>query len=202
MPQTTQSNAYYSSISTTTQYIPMNWNNATTFSYQTNQSHYTPILTVSRSDQAWYQWVTMGTGTMTTSTSPNYVYREQTLRDIEATRERQEREAQERRIASVRARTLLEEFLSDEQKVELERQGRFHVTGSRGRRYCIRTSGQQGNVDLLKPDGQVQATLCAHPRGYLPDGDAWLAQMIELRHDEDHFLHTANVHRGSLPVAA
>ena len=97
-----------------------------------------------------------------------------------------------------RARILLAEFLSDEQKVELERHGRFHVTGSRGRRYCIRAHGQSGNVDLLKPDGSVQATLCAHPGAYVPDGDAWLMQMIELRHDEDHFLSTANVHRGSL----
>jgi len=25
-------------------------------------------------------------------------------------------------------------------------------------------------------------------------------QMIEIRHDEDHFLRTANVHRGALPA--
>ena len=59
-------------------------------------------------------------------------------------------------------------------------------------------AASQGNVDLLHPDGSVQASLCAHPRGYVPDGDAWLMQMIEIRHDEDHFLQTANVHRGSL----
>jgi hypothetical protein len=121
---------------------------------------------------------------------------ERAVRSREAERLRQQ---EERQAARTRARVLLDEFLSDEQKGELERHGRFHVTGSRGRRYCIRTSGQQGNVDLLSDRGDVQATLCAHPGGYLPDGDAWLMQMIEIRHDEDQFLRVANVHRGRLP---
>jgi hypothetical protein len=105
-----------------------------------------------------------------------------------------------RRAARTRARLLLGEFLDEEQKAELEVHGRFHVTGSKGRRYCIRAQGQAGNVDLLTANGEVQATLCAHPRDNLPEGDAWLMQMIELRHDEEHFLRTANVHRGRLPA--
>lgn len=105
---------------------------------------------------------------------------------------------QQRQAASVRARALLEDFLSAEQKAELE-QGYFHVVGSRGRRYRIRAQGQAGNVELLRPDGGLQARLCAHPRNHLPDADAWLVQMIELRHNEDNFLRTANVHAGHLP---
>ena len=54
-------------------------------------------------------------------------------------------------------------------------------------------------MDLLTDRGDVQASLCAHPGGYLPDGDAWLMQMIEIRHNEDRFLAVANVHRGVLP---
>lgn len=204
----------YCNSTATTQYVPMwgtywNTSNATTaYSqyYTVNQNRgYTPIVQVSGSDQAWYQWVTMGQGTMTTS-SVRSTFHQETAEQMEAHREERERAAQERVAARTRARILLDDFLDDEQKQELNYHGRFHVTGSRGRRYCIRASGQSGNVDLLKPDGGVQATLCAHPRSaggsYLPEGDAWLMQMIELRHDEDHFLRTANVHRGSLPIAA
>jgi hypothetical protein len=201
-----------SATTNSTQYVPMwtSWsNNATIIQYQQGvpiQSYqpsqiYTYQTANTYSDEVWNQWVIMGNGTMTTS--PQTTFHQETPEEIEARREEREREAQERAAARTRARVLLEDFLSDEQKVELERKGRFHVTGSKGRRYCIRTTGgQQGNVDLLKPDGSVQASLCCHPRGYLPDGDAWLMQMVELRHDEEHFLRTANVHRGSLPAAA
>jgi hypothetical protein len=208
MPQQFYYQQYCNTSATTnsTQYVPMwgSWqNNATiiqTNGWYQNQSAYTPIITSTGADQVWYTWVTMGNGTMTTS--PNYTYHQETPEEIEARREERAREAEERVAARTRARVLLEDFLDDEQKEELNYHSRFHVTGSKGRRYCIRTSGQQGNVDLLKPDGGVQATLCCHPRGYLPDGDAWLMQMVEIRHDEEHFLRTANVHRGSLPVAA
>lgn len=154
--------------------------------------------TANAQDQIWQTWVS----------SPNITWgldtqtRIETPEEMAARREEREREHRERVAARARARILLEEFLSDEQKAELEQHGRFRVTGSRGRRYCIRAEGQAGNVDLLKPDGGVQARLCCHPRQGLPDGDAWLMQMIEIRHDEDNFLRTANVHRGSLPVAA
>lgn len=169
---------------TTTEHRPQSYFRA--YPYQAPQQQ-------TYSDDAWYQWV---------QSSQTYGYPSQfhveTPEETEARRVERERERQDRHAARTRARVLLGEFLSDDQKGELERNGRFHVTGSKGRRYCIRTTGQAGNVDLLKPDGSVQATLCAHPGSYLPDGDAWLMQMIELRHDEDHFLSTANVHRGSL----
>lgn len=153
-------------------------------------------------NEVWRQWQT-----------PPYTYATSALHTPEAVREANERweaqrreEREKRQAARVRARLLLGEFLDDEQKAELEHHGRFFVTGSRGRRYCIRAEGQSGNVDLLKPDGSVQARLCCHPRwvpgenDMLPEGDAWLVQMIEIRHDEDHFLRTANVHRGVLPA--
>jgi hypothetical protein len=205
MPPQTYYQQYCNSGATTQYYVPT-WgawsNNATTITYQQGipTIPYQPIITSTGTDQVWIQWVIMGNGTMTSS--PNYVHRQETPEERARVLVEREREAQDRQAARTRARVLLEDFLSDEQKVELEGKGRFHVIGSKGRRYCIRTSGQQGNVDLLKPDGGVQATLCCHPRGHLPEGDAWLMQMIELRHDEDHFLATANVHRGSLPLAA
>jgi hypothetical protein len=204
MPQQLYYQQYCNTTATTNYYVPTWGSNNATITYQqgipTNQ-YYAPIITSTSTDQIWQQWVIMGNGTITTSGTPTTFWQE-TAEQMEAHREQREREREERVAARTRARVLLEDFLNDEQKVELERHSRFHVTGSRGRRYCIRTTGQAGNVDLLKDDGQVQAQLCCHPRGYLPDGDAWLMQMIELRHDEDHFLATANVHRGALPAAA
>jgi len=213
---------YYTTTATTTNYVTTNypwtqncsytttdlswsnWNTATTITTSANTTIYTPTY----SNEVWGQWIQMGQGTITT-----YGQTVQTPDELRAAREvyeRQNRERMERRSAArARARSLLGEFLDDEQKAELEHHGRFFVTGSRGRRYCIRAEGQSGNVDLLKPDGSLQARLCCHPRGapgrdgfyeMLPEGDAWLMQMIEIRHDEDHFLQTANVRRGSLPT--
>jgi hypothetical protein len=143
-------------------------------------------------DPIWQEWINTGTQFQ------SYPWQDRVVDRVQRHDERQS----ERQAARIRARTLLEDFLSDEQKADLGRHGHFTVIGSKGGRYRIRTRGQSGNVDLLAPNGEVQAILCAHPREYLPDGDAWLMQMIELRHDEDHFLATANVHRGELPRAA
>lgn len=216
MPAQFCQNAYYTTTTTSNVYVPQNWNTTSyTQSYTLTNSpqviwtnwNATVVPQYYSNDEIWGQWVVMGQQTMTYQTS--YQPRPMTPEEAADEQRRQEqrrlareRELEERQVACVRARTLLEGFLDDEQKVELERMGRFHITGSRGRRYCIRATGQSGNVDLLKDDGSLQAQLCAHPRGYLPDGDAWLMQMIEIRHDEDHFLRTANVHRGTLPVAA
>lgn len=175
---------YYTTASTQT--ISPNttwqiWNNSSTL-YRPTQTY---------ANEAWVQW---------TYQPSQFLPETQEQREH---REARSREITERRTAAkARARILLGEFLDEGQKVELERRGRFYVTGSKGRRYCIRANGQSGNVDLLKPDGSVQASLCCHPRSIdcelLPDADAWLMQMMEIRHDEENFLRTANVHRGSL----
>jgi hypothetical protein len=193
----------YCGINTsTTNYTPITWVSGTATSsnviypqnWQWQPSYSYTTTTYQTTGDIWQQWVNTTYGTASGLYRP-YV-------STAADREAQEKRDRERVAARARAQVLLGEFLSEDQKVELEHHGRFHVTGSRGRRYCIRASGQSGNVDLLKPDGSVQARLCCHPREYLPDGDAWLMQMIEIRHDEDHFLRTSNVHLGSLPVAA
>jgi hypothetical protein len=168
-------------------YQPQYPTSSTSWQVVTTQSYAQTYTTCAEtySNQIWNQW-------MLTCTPGNAIggyWNASHHRDHES-----------RRAAHARARLLLGEFLDEEQKAELEVHGRFHVTGSRGRRYCIRAQGQMGNVDLLASNGEVQATLCAHPRDNLPEGDAWLMQMIELRHDEEHFLRTANVHRGRLPA--
>jgi hypothetical protein len=208
MPQTYCPTWTSTTSATTTNYYVPTWTSQ--YTYNT----YSPTITVSNTgylnnttttnsyaDQIWQTWVYTPQNYTLNGYHPNLPEDEATRRArIEEQRRLGEERQRERRVACARARTLLDGFLSDEQKVELERKGRFFVTGSKGRRYCIRATGQSGNVDLLKPDGSLQAKLCAHPRGYLPDGDAWLAQMLEIRHDEDHFLRTANVHQGHLPA--
>lgn len=200
------SNQYYltttSSSTMTTQIWPLWVNQTGNSTIIAPQNGY--ITTAVSPNQIWTQWVNQ---TQAYTYSPQYTYTQvvETPEQIAERHQREDERRQRRVAARARARTLLGEFLNDEQKAELERHGRFHVVGSKGRRYCIRAEGQSGNVDLLKPDGSIQARLCCHPRtsdGYLPEEDAWLMQMIEIRHDEDHFLRTANVHRGSLPVAA
>jgi len=205
-----------STMTTQTLYYPQNWNTGTASTIYTTGSN--QIWTrwneqwvqtaITSTDMAWQRWINQSQ-VYTYQQTPTPLTPEQLQAQREAS-ERYEMQRQERRqrqtAARARARVLLGEFLTDEQKAELERQGQFHVTGSKGRRYCIRASGQSGNVDLLKADGSVQATLCAHPTivpgesELVPEADAWLMQMIEIRHDEDRFLRTANVHRGRLPV--
>ena len=107
---------------------------------------------------------------------------------------------EKRHVAMTRARSLLESVLSIEQREELKKHAHFHVCGSRGRRYRIKANGQSGNVELLDRNGRVQGRFCAHPAGYLPDADAWLAQMLALETDEDRFLRIANVHAGARPA--
>lgn len=193
---TNASTTYYTPTWTSNSSITptwINWNQ----NYTTTTQNYTLTYSNSFQDQVWHEWI------VNTGNPGPYRPRILTPEETAAHDRRLREEREHRQAACTRARVLLGEFLDDEQKAELERHGRFHVTGSKGRRYCIRTNGgQSGNVDLLDDKGGVQARLCAHPRNYLPDGDAWLMQMIEIRHDEDHFLRTANVHQGRLPVAA
>lgn len=222
MPATQYCNTYVTTNTTaSTQYATITWpqwsntgtsintnyvvSNAQVWTSWVNQATTITVPnTYGYNDQVWLQWQQNvyvpqnmpQNGYYTTLSPEDEAARRQR---IEAERQAQQHRFEERRIASVRARTLLESFLTDEQKTELERHGRFFVRGSRGRRYCIRANGQSGNVDLLAEDRSVVGRFCAHPRGYLPDPDAWLAQMLALQDDEDEFLRTANLHMGRRP---
>lgn len=103
------------------------------------------------------------------------------------------------RAAQTKALRLLEYLLTAEQHAELVAHKRIHVRGSRGRRYCIHANGQSGNVHYLNDKGEIVGRLCAHPGGYLPDADAWLAQLLALQDNEDAFCAIANVHWGRKP---
>jgi hypothetical protein len=91
----------------------------------------------------------------------------------------------------VRALTLLQEWLSPEQRACYERFRYFDVVGSdTGTRYRIH-HGTQTNIEELSQTGQRVCKWCFVPEGYLVAGDVMLAQKIALETNE----------RGALAVA-
>lgn len=119
-------------------------------------------------------------------------------------RERRDREWEEyqrdRREAYQRARTLLLEFLTDEQRRTYEQAEWFEVVGSAGNTYRIHP-GSVGNIHWRR-NGEMVGRLCAHPsldHEDLPDPDIALAQLLALKTDEPGFIRIANVHVGERP---
>lgn len=218
----------WANIYTTTQFTNWQatyTNRWDTTEYTTNL--YTGATNVTN-DQVWskwirprrrIQWYTPTTYTLTGNVEWHWMDEPtgivQQGRDLitpeEMERQRREREAFEeerrqraqvareaREAAQARAFTLLRHVLTEEQEKTLERHGWFMVRGSHGGVYRINARGQSGNVDLMNAEGRRQAALCAHTTG-VPDPDAWLAQMLEITHDEIGWLAVANIHAGSLP---
>ena len=98
----------------------------------------------------------------------------------------------EQDTARSRARQLLLDALTDEQRATFEKSGHLNVTVAGGKRtYRIRT-GKSMNVDLLDKAGHVKRTFCAYPTEGVPDFDAMLAQKLMLETDEGEFLSVAN----------
>lgn len=98
-------------------------------------------------------------------------------------------QAAERLEARRRARTLLLDGLSPEQRTEYEQFNAFTVRCG-PRTYRI-SQGKSHNVALVE-DGRVTRTFCAYPTENVPDEDAMLAQKIALETDEAGFLVVAN----------
>lgn len=102
----------------------------------------------------------------------------------------------ERAAARERAALLLNEALSEQQRLELADKGHFslRVIDSKTqeeRLYRIRR-GRSGNVDRVDASGRVLNKFCIHPIIACPDEDTMLAQKLMLEHDEETFLRTAN----------
>jgi hypothetical protein len=94
-------------------------------------------------------------------------------------------------LARARALTLLEEWLSPEQRACYERFRYFDVVGSdTGTHYRIHY-GTQTNIEELSHAGQRVCRWCFVPEGNLVAGDVMLAQKIALETNE----------RGALAVA-
>jgi choline dehydrogenase-like flavoprotein len=96
--------------------------------------------------------------------------------------------------ATTRARGLLLENLSPEQRETFEANGWFIVEGGRTKtRYRVNGRSYQGNIDVLRGhDSRVTHRLCGHAPSHIPLGDQLLAQKIMLELAEDDFLRIAN----------
>lgn len=103
-----------------------------------------------------------------------------------------------REAAAARARDLLLQNLSEEQRRTFIANKWFVVKGGRsGLSYRIRDKGDLvANVEALDSRGNVVARLCAHGRSdlHLPIADHFLTQKIMLECAEDDFLRVANRH--------
>lgn len=161
---------------------------------------------------AWNQWVGTTTATMyivpnslrvtaaTTMSNNGYAVvappRDLTEEEIEANRVAMEERQEQRRLraeraeqAKQRAELLLVSNLDSDQVAELAASNRFHVTSSRGRRYCIKR-GRAGNI--TREDSEGRFTFCIHDYVGLPESDTMLAQKLLLEADEAEFLRIAN----------
>jgi hypothetical protein len=98
----------------------------------------------------------------------------------------------EQAVADARAKKLLVECLSSEQRDTLEKHNYFDVRVPSGQVYRIH-KGWAHNVKRVKPDGTVApGTFCAHPSDQVPHYDNMLAQKFTLETDEQAFLKIAN----------
>jgi hypothetical protein len=127
----------------------------------------------------------------------------QARRWADATAERvQQREEQERRaarmqVADERARALLLSCLTEEQRVEFEAAGIFHVTSKTGRRFRLEWRWSSNLIEEVERDGRWrdEGLYCVHPRIEVPVADSLLAQKFWIEDDVDGLLAIANRHR-------
>jgi hypothetical protein len=103
------------------------------------------------------------------------------------------------KTAQERARELLMQNLTPQQREQFEKHGFFVIEGGKSRKkYRVRgDKGLTANVDVLSADERsVTIRLCAHgPLGEgMPLFDHLLAQKLMLESDEDAFIKIANRH--------
>jgi hypothetical protein len=98
-----------------------------------------------------------------------------------------------------RARRLLRDWLSPDQRAEFDANGFFEVTGSHtGRRYRIH-QGTMSNVLELDEKMEPKVGWCFLPERALAAGDVMLAQKIALETDEAAVLAIAKSFSPGLP---
>jgi len=105
----------------------------------------------------------------------------------------------ERNGPETRARRLLRDWLSPEQRAQFDANNYFEVAGSHtGRRYRIQY-GTLSNVVELDASGQPAIGWCFVPERPLAAGDVMLAQKIALETDEAAMLAVAHRFSPRLP---
>lgn len=118
------------------------------------------------------------------------------IQAVQFAREQRGRAAIQQARAAQRARALLLTLLNEEQRMQFQASGYFHVTGgSSGERYRIRHDSTV-NIDVLGADGVVRFHLCARPSGDIPMYDVMAGQLLHLQdvNTEERFLARANRH--------
>lgn len=117
----------------------------------------------------------------------------------EARRERAQRAA-ERKAADERARMLLLEHLTPEQREYVKKHKFFVIEGGKSKKkYRIWTErGTNGNVERLKDDGHPDLAYCVHltsDKFVFPHSDHILGQKLMLEMAEEEIMKVANIAR-------
>ena len=98
-----------------------------------------------------------------------------------------------------RGLTLLREWLSPEQRAQLDASKHFDVIGCQtGKRYRV-SFGSRTNVHEIDDSGRPIMGWCFVPSGHLVAGDVMLAQKIALETDERAALAVANRFPAAVP---
>lgn len=173
-------------------YVEGDCNSGTTASITCDNIWYTWNFTANSSDVTWTTWVTDDWAcTGNAITVGRAAPWPQVTEEERAAREEARLEAVEK------ADALLQENLSEEQRRELEEHRYFTVEspGSK-RRYRVKAGhGKHGNIIEVDERGREVSSICAAPRGNVPEGDYLLAQKLFLEHDEEEFRRIANHRR-------
>jgi len=95
--------------------------------------------------------------------------------------------------ARKRAREILLEHLTSEQRDMVEKNGWFVIQGGKSKKtYRIGSKAIAGNVEELDIQGKVIAKYCCHLPHIYPAHDHHLTQKLMLEWDEEEFLRKAN----------
>jgi hypothetical protein len=181
---TAAGSTYPITIQTQQQFLVNNYayqNVAETYQYQ-------DALWQQQYPNEWYR--TYGTGTYSTLGWVSSLGWQPETPEQKAERRRQ---AHLDDLAATRAKALLLELLTEEQKAEYAEFEYFHVIGQSGKLYRIKR-GSAGNVYSIGLDGNEEHKYCIHARDSVPHEDNMIAQYGLLRTDEEQFLSLANRH--------
>lgn len=163
------------------------------------------LTTTSTTGAIWTHWVGAGGSSTTSITAATSIlmgggggavaFPANEYQPTPEARERRARIEGERQTAREKARLLLDQHLSPEQRQQLAAGGYFELQtiskdGER-RRYQI-SRGRAGNVTRVDDQGRHLKRYCIHPGIACPDEDTMLTQKLWLETNEELFLRTAN----------
>ena len=117
-------------------------------------------------------------------------WRIRTEEDLRARRERQRERNEKHTRVLAKARAILTSYLDEEQLVEFEATGDFHVLGADGFTYLVTGHGHH-NVFRIE-GGEKTYMYCIVSKGFIPDHDQMLSQMFLLQANPEMFHQITN----------